>query len=96
MEERIEADLALGRHADLVGELEALVGEHPLRERFRSRLMLVLYRSGRQVEALREYQDARRVLVDELGLDPSEELQRMERAILTSRPGARPPARGPG
>ena len=86
MEERIEADLALGRHADLVGELEALVGEHPLHERFRGQLMLALYRSGRQAEALREYQDARRVLVDELGLDPSEELQRMERAILTHDP----------
>jgi DNA-binding SARP family transcriptional activator len=82
LERRIEADLALGRHADLVGELEILTREHPLRERFRRQLMLALYRSGRQAEALAAYQDARRVLVDQLGIDPSPSLQDLERAIL--------------
>jgi DNA-binding SARP family transcriptional activator len=82
LEERLEADLGSGRHADLVGELEALVAEHPLRERFRGQLMLALYRSGRQAEALDVYQAARRTLVDELGLEPSSALQRLEKAIL--------------
>src|SRR6266540_3377960 len=75
VEERIEADLALGRHADLIGELEALIAENPHRERLRGQLMLALYRSGRQAEALEAYQHARRALVDELGIEPSEELQ---------------------
>ena len=70
LEERIEADLACGRHAALVGELEALVREHPLRERLRAQLMLALYRSGRQAEALEAYQDAREALVEELGIEP--------------------------
>jgi DNA-binding SARP family transcriptional activator len=82
LEERIEADLALGRHAQLVGELEALVREHPLRERLRAQLMLALYRSGRQAEALEAYQDARRTLVEELGIEPGPPLQRLEKAIL--------------
>ena len=82
VERRIEAALALGRHSELVGELEGLVGKHPLRERFRSQLMLALYRSGRQAEALDAYQAARRALVDELGIDPSPALQELERAIL--------------
>jgi DNA-binding SARP family transcriptional activator/tetratricopeptide (TPR) repeat protein len=82
LEERIEADLALGRHADVVGELEVLIAEHPLRERIRGQLMLALYRSRRQAEALAAYQDARRALVDELGIEPSPELQQLERAIL--------------
>ena len=82
-EERIEADLALGRHAELAGELEALVARHPLRERFRAQLMLALYRAGRQAEALETYHEGRRALVDELGIDPSPTLQRLERAILT-------------
>jgi predicted ATPase/DNA-binding SARP family transcriptional activator len=86
LEERIEADLALARHAEVVGELEALVVEHPLRERLRRQLMLALYRSGRQAEALGAYQDARRVLVDELGIDPSTELQALEKAILNQDP----------
>lgn len=81
-EERIEADLALGRHAELAGELEELVGKHPLRERLRGQLMLALYRSGRQAEALQAYQDARAHLVDELGIDPSPALQALERGIL--------------
>ena len=71
LEDRLDADLEAGRHADVVGELEALVEEHPLRERFREQLMLALYRSGRQAEALEAFQRARHVLVDELGIDPS-------------------------
>ena len=83
---RIDADLALGRHDELTGELEALVAEHPLRERLRKYLMTALYRSGRQAEALDVYQDARRALVDELGIDPSPALQELERAILRQDP----------
>jgi len=82
VELRLGADLALGRHDELVGELEALVAEHPLRERLRGYFMTALYRSGRQAEALDAYQDARRALVDELGIDPSPALQALERAIL--------------
>jgi predicted ATPase/DNA-binding SARP family transcriptional activator len=82
LEERIALELELGRHDDLVGELEALVAEHPLRERFRAQLMLALYRSGRQSEALDAYQSARRVLSDELGLEPGPELRQIERAVL--------------
>ena len=82
LEERIDADLACGRHTELVGELESLVREHPLRERLRGQLMLALYRSGRQAEALDVFQAGRRALVDELGIDPSPALQRLERAIL--------------
>jgi DNA-binding SARP family transcriptional activator len=82
LELRIDADLALGRHDELVGELEALVAEHPLRERLRRHLMTALYRSGRQAEALNAYRDARRTLVDELGIEPSAALQELERAIL--------------
>lgn len=83
VEERVEADLALGHHADLIGELEALVAENPYRERLRGQLMLALYRSGRQAEALDAYKDARRALVDELGIEPSERLQQLEKRILT-------------
>ena len=79
---RIDAELALGRQTRVVGELEELVATHPLRERFRAQHMLALYRSGRQAEALEAYREARRTLVDELGLEPSRELQRLERAIL--------------
>src|ERR671930_1942262 len=70
LEERIEADLEAGRAGEVVGELEALVGEHPLRERFREQLMLALYHSGRQAEALDAFQEGRRVLVEELGIEP--------------------------
>jgi DNA-binding SARP family transcriptional activator len=86
IEERVEADLMLARHAELIGELETLVAGHPLRERPRGQLMIALYRSGRQAEALDTYQEARRVLVDELGIDPSPQLQRLERAILNHDP----------
>jgi DNA-binding SARP family transcriptional activator len=82
LELRVDADLALGRHAQVVGELEALVREHPLRERPRAALMRALYASGRQAEALEAYRDARALLVDELGIEPSPELQELERAIL--------------
>jgi predicted ATPase/DNA-binding SARP family transcriptional activator len=87
LEDLYEAELAAGKAAELVPELEALVAEHPLRERMRRQLMLALYRSGRQADALEEYQRARTVLVDELGIDPSPELQELERAILTQDEG---------
>jgi DNA-binding SARP family transcriptional activator/tetratricopeptide (TPR) repeat protein len=86
VEERIEADLLLGRHADLVGELESLVAHHPLRERFRAQLMLALYRSGRQVEALTAYRNARSLFVDELGIEPSRSLHDLQTAILRQDP----------
>jgi DNA-binding SARP family transcriptional activator len=84
--ERIEADLALGRHEELIAELEALVGEHPLQERPRGQLMLALYRAGRQAEALQAYEHCRRSLGEELGLDPGPALKRLERSILTQDP----------
>ncbi len=82
LEDRIEVDLALGRHSELVAELEQLVGEHPTRERLRAQYMLALYRSGRQTEALETYRRFRRTLSEELGLEPGPELQRLERSIL--------------
>jgi YVTN family beta-propeller protein len=82
VEERIEADLALGHHEDVAGELQALVLVHPLRERLHEQLMIALYRGGRQAEALAAYQAARRTLADELGLEPGRALQHVERAIL--------------
>jgi DNA-binding SARP family transcriptional activator len=91
LELRIETDLALGRHRGLVGELEALVHEHPLRERPRAQLMLALYRSGRQAEALDRYREGRRLLVDELGIEPGFELQELEKAILGHDPELRSP-----
>jgi class 3 adenylate cyclase len=102
LEDRIEADLALGRHAQLVGELEALVAVHPLRERLRGQLMLALYRGGRHPEALEVYKEGRNRLVDELGLDPSPALRHLESAMLRqdaglelatpAKPEERPPA----
>ena len=86
LEDRVEAELEAGRHSDLVGELEAFADEHPLRERLRSHLMLALYRSGRQAEALQIYHDTRRVLVDELGIEPSPTLQQLHGAILRQDP----------
>jgi DNA-binding SARP family transcriptional activator len=85
-EDRIDAELALGRHAALVAELEALVAQNPLRERLRGQLMLALYRSGRQAEALRVYQQTREALVEELGLEPGPALQRLEKAVLAQDP----------
>jgi DNA-binding SARP family transcriptional activator/streptogramin lyase len=85
-EELIEAKLALGQHARVVAELESLVAEHPLREQLRAQLMLALYGSGRQAEALEVYQEGRRKLLAELGLEPGEDLRRLEHAILTQDP----------
>jgi DNA-binding SARP family transcriptional activator/class 3 adenylate cyclase len=91
-EAQLEAALALGRHAEAVPELEGLVREHPLRERLRELLMLALYRTGRQADALAAYQDARAALRDELGLDPGQPLQRLEKAILQQDPSLDPAA----
>lgn len=85
-EERLDADLALGRHHELAGELQALAAEHPLRERIRGHLMLALYRSGRQADALEVFRDARRTLVDELGIEPGPALHRLEQTILRQDP----------
>jgi DNA-binding SARP family transcriptional activator/tetratricopeptide (TPR) repeat protein len=87
LEERIELDLQGRRHTELTGELEALVAEHPLRERLRGQLMLALYRSGRQAEALDAYQAARRALVDELGIEPTRELRELHQRILNQDAG---------
>jgi YVTN family beta-propeller protein len=87
LEERIEADLALGRHAELVPELEALVRANPLRERPLAQLMLALYRAGRQAEALEAYRQARATFVADLGLEPGRRLQELERAILSQDSG---------
>jgi DNA-binding SARP family transcriptional activator/DNA-binding beta-propeller fold protein YncE len=100
LDQHLEAKLALGEHAAAVPELEALVREHPLRESLRALLMLALYRSGRQADALAAYQDARTALVEELGLEPSERLQQLERSILTHDPALelevqRPPSPAP-
>ncbi len=81
-EHRVEADLALGRHADVVGELETLVTAHPLREGLWAHLMTALYRCGRQAEALHAYQRVRQALGEDLGIDPGPALQRLERGIL--------------
>jgi hypothetical protein len=85
-EERIEVDLALGCDAELIGELETLLARHPLRERLRALLMLAPYRCDRQSEALQVYQDARQLLVAELGLEPSRRLRELEQAILRQDP----------
>jgi DNA-binding SARP family transcriptional activator len=87
LEDRIDADLELGRHADLVGEIESLVFAHLLRERLRGQLMLALYRSGRQADALEAYRDARRALTDELGLEPTPALQQLHASILRQEAG---------
>jgi DNA-binding SARP family transcriptional activator/class 3 adenylate cyclase/tetratricopeptide (TPR) repeat protein len=86
MEDRIEAEFALGRHRALTGELEALVAAHPMRERLHGQLMLALYRSGRQAEALEVYRRTRETLAEELGIDPSRPLQELERAVLVQDP----------
>jgi DNA-binding SARP family transcriptional activator len=94
LEHRIEAELKIGRESELVGELEQLVAEHPLRERFRAQLMLALYRSGRQAEALEAYRRAREALVEGFGIEPTTVLQQLERQILVQDPAldARPAA----
>jgi predicted ATPase/DNA-binding SARP family transcriptional activator/class 3 adenylate cyclase len=86
LERRIEADLALGHHLEVVGQLEALVQADPLREGPRRQLMLALYRSGRQADALATYREAREVLAEELGIDPGSELRALELAILNQDP----------
>src|SRR5207247_6082384 len=91
LEERIDADIEAGEAKELVGELEALVQEHPLRERFREQLMLALYRSGRQAEALATYRDARRALVEGLGIEPGRRLQQLEREMLVQAPSLQLP-----
>jgi DNA-binding SARP family transcriptional activator len=96
LEERIEADLSIGRHAEVVAELEGLAAEHPLRERLRAQLILALYRCGRQADALACYQETRRHMVNELGIEPGPTLQALERKILTQDPSlAAPEYAGP-
>ena len=95
LDERIEADLARGRHRELVAELEALVAEHPLRERLRGQLMLALYRSGRQPEALAQYRAARARLAEELGIEPGRDLRELEGAMLRQDAVLEFPAGGP-
>jgi predicted ATPase/DNA-binding SARP family transcriptional activator len=100
LEDRIDADLASGRHALVVAELEQLTAEHPLRERLRGQLVLALYRCGRQADALRAFREARDHLVEELGIEPSAELRRLESAVLAQDPAldlpAAPSPRGGG
>ena len=85
-EQAIDADLAAGRHDEVIGELEALIDEHPLRERLHAQRMLALYRAGRQAEALNAYREARSVLVDQIGVEPGAELRRLHEAILAQDP----------
>jgi DNA-binding SARP family transcriptional activator/streptogramin lyase len=89
--DRIDCDLALGRHEQVLGELNVLVREHPLRERLRAQQMLALYRADRQADALDAYAEVRRALVDDLGIDPSEALQRLQQAILRHDPALATP-----
>jgi len=95
IEERIDAELALGHHDRLVPELESLAARHPLRERLRGQLMLALYRAGRQAEALRVYSDIRRRLVEELGIEPGQALRALEQAILRQDPALDVPRPAP-
>ena len=92
VEDCLELDVSLGGHRDLVAELQHLVAGHPMRERLRGLLMLALYRSGRQAEALAVYQDTRRCLRDELGVDPTAQLQRLHQQILAAGPAVAAPA----
>jgi DNA-binding SARP family transcriptional activator len=93
IERRVEADLRLGRHLELIGELSALVAAQPFREEFRVQLMLALYRAGRRAEALQAYRDARTVLTRELGVEPGPRLRRLEQAVLTADPALDPAPR---
>ena len=95
-EDRIAADLELGRQAKLIGELEGLVADHPFRERLHGQLMLALYRCGRQAEALQAYRTARRTLVEGVGIEPARELRELERRILAQDASLRAPERPGG
>src|SRR5512132_2815321 len=95
LQARIDADLAAGRHAELIGELTQLTGEHPWRERLHVQLMLALYRAGRQADALAVYTDVRKLLVEQLGVEPGPELRECHQAILAHRPGLDAPAAPP-
>jgi DNA-binding SARP family transcriptional activator len=95
LEQRIDADLETGRDGELVAELEALIEENPLREHFRWQLILALYRSGRQADALEIYRETRRLLAEELGLAPGPELRALEGAILRQDPALAPPEATP-
>src|SRR3954447_9152567 len=86
LELRVEADLAAGRHAELIGELQQLTSQHPWRERLHAQRMLALYRAGRQADALAAYRDAREVLVEQLGIEPGAELHNLHEAILAHDP----------
>ena len=94
-EQLIEAKLALARHAEVITQLEALIAQHPYREALRAQLMLALYRSDRQAEALQAYQDARTRLVEELGIEPGERLRELERAVLAQDPALAAPQPAP-
>jgi DNA-binding SARP family transcriptional activator/Tfp pilus assembly protein PilF/DNA polymerase III delta prime subunit len=91
LQRRIEADLALGRHAELVRELRTLTGQHPLREQFWAQLMTALYRCGRQADALQAFTRARDLLADQLGIDPGPELRGLHQAVLTGDPALMAP-----
>src|SRR6266571_2229944 len=95
LEERVEADLGAGSHAELIAELETLVEEYPQRERLRGQFMLALYRSGRQAEALQTYRAGRRLLVEELGIEPGRDLQQLHGAILRQEAGLQAPGTAP-
>src|SRR5207248_3256105 len=95
LEDRIDADLALGRHGALVGELSELVERHPLRERLRAQLMAALYRCGRQADALEVYRDTRRTLLADLGVEPGPGLRELEQKILRQDPELGAPAPPP-
>ena len=95
LERRIEVELSLGRHTDLIPLLRVVTGEHPFQERFWGQLMLALHRSGRQVEALEAFRQVSRLLGEELGVGPGERLRAMHQAVLRDDPGLAPPERAP-
>jgi YVTN family beta-propeller protein len=95
VERAIDADLATGRHSEVIGELDALIAQHPLRERLHAQRMLALYRSGRQAEALAAYHEARATLVEQIGVEPGGELRRLQRAILVQDPALNPASPAP-
>jgi DNA-binding SARP family transcriptional activator/Tfp pilus assembly protein PilF len=96
VEAKFAADLELGRDSELIAELEKVVAEHPLRERFREQRMLALYRAGRQGEALQAFQAARKDIAEQLGLEPGSALQRLHLAILNADPALNTPSAAPG